>query len=118
MKTEILSHNGKTIHYLHHQGIKGAELVASVKEANNYILKHGNILVIVDFTDSFADKAVMDELKSEESKEVAKTAKCIAVLGVDGIKKVLLNGYNHLTGSDTRAFSTLDEAKAYLASLA
>jgi len=37
-----------------------------------------------------------------------------AVLGVTGIKKVLLNAYNMVAGEKLRAFDSEEEAKEYL----
>ena len=40
----------------------------------------------------------------------------VAIIGLNPIKKIILNGINALTGREFKSFSTREEALAYLSS--
>ncbi len=41
-------------------------------------------------------------------------AKKRAIIGMDGLRGLILKGYNAITGNDLKPFPTLEEAKDYL----
>jgi hypothetical protein len=76
--------------------------------------QESQLLQLVDFRDTIGSEKVMQELKSKEALEAMKKVSKTAVIGITGIKKILLNAYNKLTGKNIRAFDSLEAAKEYL----
>ena len=72
-----------------------------------------NILLIVDVSNSYANKEIIAEfnVSGKRSKSLLKKT---AVLGITGVKKILLNVVNRFTGLDAKAFSSLEEAQDWL----
>lgn len=112
----IITYKGKRIYYFDHRGLSGQAAIDSVKGANEMLhdSPSSGLLTLADFTDAYADKAVMDYLKSEETKRVTAKVSKAAVLGISGLKKVLLNAYNLAAGVPAKAFDTEEAAKEYL----
>ena len=69
---------------------------------------------MADFTMANLSKEVIEYLKNEESKKAAEIADKQAVIGITGIKKMILNIYNTVSGSNTKVCSSMEEAKEYL----
>ncbi|MFX0072863.1 MAG: hypothetical protein ACFFAO_17435 [Candidatus Hermodarchaeota archaeon] len=111
-----ISHKGKDILFEDYTNVsysKFPELIIAVK---NITIENGyrDYLLLIDFTDSYADKNTMDVLL-EAAKETKPFINKTAVLGITGIKKVLLNSINFLAGMGVKAFNSEEEAKEWLA---
>jgi len=72
-----------------------------------------DILLIVDVTHSFANKEIIKAFK-ESGKRSKPILNKTAVLGITGVKKILLNVVNKFTGLNAKVFSTMEEAKEWL----
>ncbi|GAK51184.1 hypothetical protein U14_02426 [Candidatus Moduliflexus flocculans] len=117
MSATWIQYKGKRIIYADYRGLKGNELIAALdSEAKLAQEAPGKVLILDDFTGSVADSAFMEYAK-KVGKEIVepKTEKC-AILGVEGMKKVLLNAYNWFTGAGThqRVFDSELAAKEWL----
>jgi hypothetical protein len=113
----IINYKDKKIYYFDHTGLPERELIDNINAGIKMILETYDgepILNLSNWTNTFGTNEVMDALKTDQQKDIYKKCKKIAVVGISGIKKILLNAINPLTGGKTRAFNTLEEAKEWL----
>lgn len=115
-RLSIINYKGKEILYLDQRGLNGDDLLKGCKNADQFIKNYqkDTALTLANFTDTTASQEVMNYLKSEESVNINKKVVKAAVVGITGIKKILLNAYNTVTGGKYKAFETEEEAKEYL----
>jgi len=71
------------------------------------------VLVLADVRDSFASPDFMARLK-ETGKQVKPVMEKQAIVGITGLKAILLDAYNRFTESASKPFSTQEEAKEWL----
>lgn len=115
MPVSILNHKGKEIIYVDHKGLQGEGMINCFKEASKEILLRKNTaLSLADFTGVDISKEFIEYLKSEEVKPITQCVKKEAIIGVSGIKKMVLNIYSALTGSGAKVFNTQEEAMDFL----
>jgi hypothetical protein len=111
-----ITHKGKKVLYADYKGLTDEDEMISWlhKEARIMMDCPDKILSLTDYTGLNANKRLMAEIK-RLGKEVykAKLEKA-AVLGVTGIKAVLLVTYNMLTKHQVVPFNTEQEAMDYL----
>jgi hypothetical protein len=117
---EWIEHKGKRILYSSYKGLEGERFVERIKKNEAKVLElvaqgHTDLLRLTDVTDSVVGGSadVMGQMRKTQEK-VKPYTKANAVVGIDGIKKYLLNFLNSLPGFETRAFNTLEEAKDWL----
>lgn len=93
-------------------------LLDSLKFATQMTIddRNGHLLVLADFTNTYADNEIMGYLQSDEAKRAAKNVNKMAVVGITGLKKMFLQVYNTMTGSIARPCADLESAKQYLIS--
>lgn len=72
-----------------------------------------DMLLIVDLSNSFASKAAVKAF-TEAGKVTESFFAKTAVLGITGVKKILLNVVNKLTNVNAKPFSDIESAKSYL----
>lgn len=69
--------------------------------------------MLLDLRNSFANKDATDAFG--ESGKISKSLlKKTAVLGITGLKKILLNAVNRISSVEARAFNSEEEAKEWL----
>ena len=117
MSISIINHQGRDIVFVDYQQCKSIEeAIETVAESEKFLLSYpGEALVLVDITGIIGSKEYMDRAKEMGKKVDHKVAKR-AILGVTGLKMVLLQGYTRLTKSNTQPFSSRDEALDFLIS--
>lgn len=109
---------GKQILYADYRGVTDKdESLRILHEAIEIERKSsGNLLMLQNYEDTFANEEFLAEIKrlgSEVSDKLAKNA----VVGLTGVKKIFMTAYAKISGEKAlRAFSTEDEAKAWLVS--
>lgn len=118
MPISDITHQGKQVVLVDYSDCKKKQQMLDLAlELTDYLLakpdKH--LLVLFDYTDAFLSSEFMKVAKEGRAKLYqTKTAKA-AALGVTGIKKVLLKGYNALSkGEGIQMFDTKTEALDYL----
>ena len=72
-----------------------------------------DILLIVDVTGAYANKEAVNTFV-ESGKKSKPLLKKTAVVGITGVKKILLNVINKFAGLDAKAVSSLEIAKEWL----
>lgn len=118
MPISDISHHGKSVVLVDYSDCKKKQQMLDLAlELTDYLLakpdKH--LLVLFDYTDAYLSSEFMKVAKEGRAKLYrSKTAKA-AALGVTGIKKVLLKGYNALSkGEGIQMFDTKEQALDYL----
>ena len=107
-------YKGKEILYLDHRGRNEDEMIETLKEAEAVMLAENKLCMqLINISNAFATPNFM-KIGNEAGKRVKHLTLKSAVVGVTGAKKVLLNGYNALTGGKMKAFETEEEAKEFL----
>ena len=98
-------------------GLQGEELVETIEVLTNHLMDSGKkeILLLIDLNNSYTNKEVVNAF-TEAGKRVRPVVKRTAVLGITGVKKVLLNVVNKLSSIDANPFSTEEDAKEWLVS--
>jgi hypothetical protein len=115
MPVEIIKYNNREIIYVDNTGLSGEKIIENTKNANKLAMVKGkNALVLSNFTGANISNDVLDYFKSEETIKASKCCDKQATVGIGGIKKTILNIYNSVSGSTTKLFNTLEEAKEYL----
>ena len=116
--TSVLSHidhKGKEIIYINYSKLKGDELNNAIDSVKHYFENSNlrDVLSLTDVTDAVADRPAMAKLQ-----DIANYCRTIekksALVGVTGLKKVLVDGVNMLTNRDFRSFDTVAAAKEWL----
>jgi len=117
MSATWIEYKGKKIIYGDYRKLRGKELIAAVDaEAKLVQAAPGKVLILDDFTGSVVNSEFMEYAKKVGKELIeAKTEKC-AVLGIEGVKNVLLKAYNWFTGATKhqRVFDSEHEAKEWL----
>ena len=113
-RIQRLQHKGKEILYIDYGGLKEPEMIILIKEVENVILSDNKPhLQLVNMTNAFATSGYMIAAK-EFGKNTQHLTHKSAILGVTGVKALLLKSYNLVSGVNLRAFKTIEEAKDYL----
>ena len=117
MPVTWIRHEGERIIHTDFRGCKSeAEMLALFDKAVEEVLAApGLVLTLNNFDGVSVTRAFLRtmEVRSADYKHKVRAK---AVLGVTGIKKILINTYSVLTGIDARAFDSEAAALAYLVS--
>jgi hypothetical protein len=112
-----IDYKGKEILYDDYSGLTGDEMAKLIPVITHLTFESGkkDILLIVDVSNGYANKAAVSQFG--ESGNISKHLLTkTAVLGITGVKKILLNVVNTITSLNAKPFSSAEEAKEYLIS--
>jgi hypothetical protein len=116
MSTKIITHKGKKILYADHRGLKGEQVVDSMKEGTTvFVDSKEKMAILAIMAGVTMTKDVLDEAKREEPLIKANVTKQ-AVLINSPLQEAMLNLYNMFTGRPARAFTSEEAAKDWLVS--
>jgi len=112
---KFITYKGKEILYVDYRNLIPETFLEVIPQAHHFIMNSGkkDILELVDITGSFGNDKVMEELKRTALESQALIKKR-AVVGVTGVKKILLNALSNFTKEKILAFNTVEEALEYL----
>ncbi|WP_425392091.1 STAS/SEC14 domain-containing protein [Ekhidna sp.] len=118
MPVSYITHKGRKILYVNFKDMKSKEVVLANLEdmKKHYVEASDKIYLLLDVRGTFTDPEVMDRLKHYGKQYFKGKSEKRAVLGVSGIKKIMLKGYALVTNTDVKPFEDEEEAKNYLAS--
>jgi len=115
MGLSFLTHKGKRILFVDYTQCKNTnEMIKILEEVKKeYEKPGGQYLTLNDFTGTYGSSEFMNAASKHKELFDSKTIKT-AVLGIYGIKKILLNGYNAFVKKKQMPFDTKEEALEYL----
>lgn len=118
MPVSYISHKNRKILHVDFKDMKEKEKVLQNLEemVKHYKSATEEIYLLFDVRGCFTDPEVMDKLKNYGKNVFKGKSKKRAVLGVSGIKGLLLKAYSLFTNTDVATFEDFEEAKDYLAS--
>ena len=118
MPVSYITHKGRKILHVDFKDMKSKEAVlANLEEMKKHYLEATEkIYLLLDVRGTFTDPEVMDRLKNYGKNHFKGRSEKRAVLGVVGVKKILLKGYNLFTKTEVQPFDDEEKAKDYLAS--
>jgi hypothetical protein len=115
-KVDFISHKGKRMLYIDASGCKAVELAAVCDRAKQQIGKEpqASLLILTNVTGTEISKetsAIIKDLTTFNKPFV----KASAVVGVEGLKKIIYNAVMTFSGRTIASKDTLDQAKDWLA---
>lgn len=115
MSIEWIDYKGTKILHIKYAELSPEAMCDQIKTATKTIVdtKSQENLVLTDMIDCFVNEEFV-ELAKQQGKISLPFCKKSAIVGISGIKKILLNGVNLLSPKPRVPFDTLDEAKEYL----
>jgi hypothetical protein len=116
MSIEWIDHKGKKILYINYAGLSREEELAQIEKATQMLVETNirDNLTLSDLRGALVDQDFMESSKDhgQISRNYTKKA---AVLGVEGVRKILLKAVNTFSGNPREPFSTKEEAMDWLA---
>ncbi len=112
----VISHRGKNIVVVDIAHTAPAETISALKEAQKRIAENPpkSILMLTDVTDTTYNKDVSAAIQDFSAKNTPYVMRS-AVVGVDGLKQVLLRTVNLITRREIKSFPSRQEALDWLA---
>jgi len=117
MSLELITHRGKTIIFVDYSVCKSdEELLQHHAEFEQLVIKQpGKVLALGDVTNTKLNTEFMATAKNIAKRTLNDKLEKGAFLGVTGLKKVLLNGFNLASKIKFLPFESKAEALEYLA---
>lgn len=118
MSVKWIEYNGKRILLCDHRGLQPEELIESINmEVKMVEEAPKKVLILDDFEGSVVNTAVMEHLKKMGPKVESRTERA-AIVGVHGIRHILVSAYNRVTGAgqNQKLCQTQEEALEWLVS--
>ena len=115
MSIEWIDHKGKKILYINYSGLTKGEEIDQIEKATQILIdtKSKENLTLSDLRKALVDQDFVE--KSKEKGKISKDyTKKAAVLGIDGVRKILLKAVNAFSGNPREPFSTMEDAKDWL----
>jgi hypothetical protein len=117
-KTQQISHKGKVIFQMDFSNLK------NVNEINGVISESIKHIRTKPLSSLYCLTNIKEMHFSNEIKDLFQNfvkgnkpyIKASAVVGLSGLQQIVYNGLMRITGRDIKSFSTIDEAKEWLAS--
>ena len=114
----IISYKGKNIFFSDYTHIPPEEFVDCINRHHQHQMEFiesqsTGILVLTDVTGSMANREVISCFK-EKTKVAGSHIRKSAIIGVEGIQKLMLRGVNKFSRLNTRDFDTREEALDWL----
>ncbi len=109
--------NGQWILYLDCRNLGEEELLQILDEAKEALSPMtAKVPVLANVEGTVLSTEFMEKLKELAAEVYTKKVDYSAIVGVSGVKKVLLSSYNFLLKQDMKAFNTEEEALKWLTS--
>jgi hypothetical protein len=113
-RVQKIQYQGKEIIYINYGGLSEDKMIEVLNHAERVILSENKPhLQLTNITDAFATPGFMAAAKVFGKKTQSLTNKS-AIVGISGVKALLLRSYNLVTGEKLKDFLTEEEAKEYL----
>ena len=119
MSVQWVERNGQQILYFDHRDSKPDQIIANIEAGKQMVATiTGGLRMIANFEGAVIDKTVMQHLKEGGVEVYEPITEKQAVVGIKGVRYVLLQAYNLATGAaqHQRLFDTEEEALAWVIS--
>ncbi len=115
-RIQILDYQGKKIYFMDFSKLRTIEEIkAVILEAKKYIHSQpAKSVYALTSVEGMHFSVQIKDIFAEFLKSNGPHIKASAVIGISGLLRTVYNGVLVLTGRDTRAFNTIDQAKAWL----
>ena len=115
-RVQFVTHKGKKILYFDLSSCKTSEIATVVAEAKRAVASQplASVLALTNVTETELSKdssAIIKDFTAHNKPYI----KASAVIGVEGLRKVIYNAAMAFSGRQISAFDTLDQAKDWLA---
>jgi len=116
MPISYIEHKGKRILHADYRDLKDKEAVLENLELMKkfYLEADHKILLLADLRGTYSNPEVMDRLKHYGKTVFKGRSEKRAVIGIVGVKKILLKAYNVFTSNEVIPFESEEEAKDFL----
>jgi len=118
MKSKFINHKGKQIFFADYSNFHFdlSSCQNEVDDATDAVAKEPekSVLLLVDVRETVGSQEIIDILSASASKIKSKIL-AAAVVGITGIRKLLMQSVSRLSGLQAKGFDTIDEAKDWLA---
>ncbi len=118
MPAKWIDYKGRRVLYADYRKLSSKEFVALLEEADRMILESpGRVLYLGNIEDAAVSREVMDWLRRHGPDTAKKKVDRIAILGVTGVKKVLMDAVTTIfarVAVPARPFRTEQEALDWL----
>ena len=117
MRVKWLTHRGKKILFTDYSNVKSQPEMISILHESIKVVKAtpGKVLSLSDVTNAGTGPDFMKEAKVLGKEILFKRDKS-AIIGITGLKGMLLNAYNLFSGDTMKPFTEKEEALDYLTS--
>lgn len=117
MRVEWIHHNGKKVLFADYSNVKTQEELLEIQKESIRVAREisGTFLSMGDVTNSALGPDFMKEAKLQ-GKEFKHKMDKSAIIGITGLKGMLLKGFNLFSGDSVKPFATKEEALDYLTS--
>lgn len=113
-KVQKIQYKGKEIIYVHYGDLKEVQMIETLNQVEDIIVSDNKLhLQLINISDAFATPGFMAAAKSFGKRTHHLTERS-AIVGISGVKALLLRSYNSVSGKKLKAFDTEEEAKEYL----
>lgn len=118
MGMSYIEHKGKKVLFVDYSGCKTSEDMVALldKVREEFLNTSGKFLTLNNFNNTFGTQEFMDKANRYGKEIFDERTEKTAVLGITGIKKILLTGYNQFVKNKQKPFSTKEAALDYLVS--
>lgn len=116
MSISFINHGGESVMFADYRECKRPEQQIELLDKVADMMKtKQNVRLLVDYNGIAAGPNYMSKLKDYGNTVFKKHMICSAVLGINGLKKILFNGYNRATGANNiKALDDREEALNWL----
>ncbi len=110
-----IEYNEKDIFYIDYSNLSGEKFLKLIREQDIYIktLEKQDVLFLLNIKNMFFDNEGKEKIK-ESAKLISLHSKKFALVGLTGLKKILLSIINKITSLGAKGFSNEQDAKDWL----
>lgn len=120
MSVEWIEHKGKRILYSDHRGLDPNAVIETTEEAARMVKalpEPEKVYFLTDFEGAVVDTKAMAKIKELGQGVFEPRAAKTAIVGITGIRHILVSAYNRVTGAkNQKLFDNQEEALEWLSS--
>lgn len=115
MGAEWINYKGKKILYIKYAGLEPEEMLVLIRQATQMLVdsRSDQNLTLTDVSSCYLDQAFVNLSKTQSQISLPLTKKA-AIVGVTGLKNILLQAVNRVSSNPRVSFATVEEAKDWL----